>query len=65
MARDELLNDNENMILKGSTGDYNFEHEKALGESDLNKMSNGDWHPPEWIHVALSEEEKENIKLRY
>lgn len=65
MARDELLNDNENMILKGSTGDYNFEHGKALTDSELNKMSTGDWHPPEWIHVALSDEEKEMVKLRY
>jgi hypothetical protein len=50
MARDELLNDNENMILKGSTGDYNFEHEKALSETELNRISTGDWKPPEWVH---------------
>ena len=59
-----MLNDNENMILKGSTGDYNFEHDKALSDNELNKMSTGDWKPPENLAVALTEEEKENIKIR-
>lgn len=65
MAHDELLNDNENMILKGSTGDYNFEHEKALSDSELSKISTGEWHPPEWVHQALTEEEREYLKVRY
>lgn len=50
MAHDEGLNDRENMILKGSTGDFNFENEKALSDIELAKLSTGEWKPPEWIH---------------
>ena len=50
MARDEGLNDRENMILKGSTGDFNFENEKALSDTELARMSLGEWKPPEWVH---------------
>ena len=45
MAHDEMLQDDQNMILKGSTGDFNFEHDRPLSEAELKQITTGDWHP--------------------